>query len=245
MQWNSPAIVLHTAPYGERDLRVSVFTPEHGRYHAMVKGGAGKQHRATWQTGNLLQVQWNARLAEHMGTFRGELITPFGALLMGDALTLSALAAACGLLERSLLERDPHPTLYELLHDVLDACAQQSSINSWLAHYALFEYALLHESGFGLDVSCCAATGVVEELVYISPKSGRAVSRTAGAPYHDKMLPLTRLIAQGSTDGVDARDAQRSLEVTGYFLQHWLFANLHQTMPDSRTRLLEKLRLSS
>ncbi len=244
MQWNNKGIVLNTSLFGERDMRVSLFTRDHGRYHAMVKGGATKQNRADWQMGNVLHVHWNARLIEHMGNFRGELLTPYAALLMGDATTLAALTSACSLLERAMLERDPHPQLYDAFEAFLVACAGGRKSSDWLSHYALLEYCLLQESGYGLDVSCCAATGGTEGLLYISPKSGRAVCAVAGAPYHHKMLPLTRLIADESTEHSDDDDTFKSLEVTGYFLHHWLFAAHHHQMPEARRRLMEKVCVS-
>ena len=237
MQWEDDAIVMHTSRFGERDTRTSVLTEQFGRYHAIIKGGGGKQARADWQAGNLLRVHWNARLPEHMGMMRGEVLRPFAALLLQDAHALTALSSACALSERILQERDPHPRFYQAFLSLLETISATREPTVWLAEYVRMEVVLLSEAGYGLDLTCCAATGETENLVYVSPKSGRAVSADAGYAWHDRMLPLPAFVLDDRAT-TTLEDIHAGLRLTGYFLHHWIYEPLGYTLPDARHRLV-------
>ncbi len=221
MKWEDTGLVLSVRKFSERDGIVSLLTKTHGLWRAMVKGAFSKTNRATYQPGNLLLVRWNARLAEHMGNFSCELLEQNAALLMQDKRALTLLNATCAVIEDSFEERDPHPALYEEVRRLIDEvkhgqeATEQGRIAGAMKHYALFEKFLLAEAGYGLDLSCCAATGVTENLTYISPKTARAVCRDAGAPYHDKMLPFPKLYRLSSLRGGVLDKQLATAEVTG------------------------------
>lgn len=240
MKWEDTGLVLSARKFSERDAVVTLLTRQHGLWRAMVKGGCSRQNRSTYEPGNLLLARWNARLAEHMGNFSCELLEQNAALLMQDGLRLSLLSSLCALLEGVLQERDPHPALYEQGRQLITILKEQVAGAEALKNYALFEFLLLSDAGFGLDLSCCAATGAEENLVYISPKTGRAVCREAGAPYHDKMLPLPAFFHEEDSMPKPA-EILDALRVTGYFLQLWLYEPRGRKLPPARERLLGML----
>ena len=175
MEWQDHGIVLSVRPHGETSAIVDLFTPEHGRHLGVVRGGAGRRMTPHLQPGSEIAVTWRARLAEHMGAFRAEPLRS-RAGLMADRGALAALNAVTALLAFSLPEREPHPDLHRLTTLLLDRLAGPG----WPEDYLRWELALLEEMGFGLDLSACAVTGSTQDLAYVSPRTGRAVSR-AGA----------------------------------------------------------------
>ncbi len=235
MQWADDGIIIGVRKFSERDALVSLFTRQHGCYRAIAKHALTSKQRGTFEPGNHVHARWNARLAEHMGTLACELLHPVAAVVMQDRMALTALLSCCSLLDTALHERDPHPMLYDRFAQVLEAMLHRED---WQKHYLLFERDLLQELGFGLDLSECAATGSTESLIYISPKSGRAVSAEAGQAYHDRMLPLPHVFKDETITPKPAEilDAMR---VCGYFLGVWLFEPRGQSMPDARRRLGE------
>lgn len=214
------AIILAVRKHGETSALVDMLTESHGLYKGAVRGAFSKANRGIYQPGNVVSARWSARLPEQMGSISAELHTPYAALVMANGQALSLLSSACALLAMALPERHPYPKLYEALRHLLAHLTHGP--DECLSEYIDFELLLLAETGFGLDLTTCAATGTREDLIYVSPKSGRAVSREAGAPYHDKMLKLPP-----------------SLDLTHYFLEHWLFESLHRRIPAARTRLAQ------
>jgi len=236
MQWNDDALLLSSRPHGESSLLVTLLTREHGRHAGLVAGGQSKRHRATWQTGTLMAVKWQARLSEHLGTISGEPRTPYAARWLDDPFRLAGVSAACAVSEACLPERVPHPAAFEALVALLDGFSQPY----WPSLYAHWELGLLGELGFGLDLSVCAATGSADDLVYVSPKSGRAVSRSAGDDYRDRMLPLPSFLREGVTENRSA--AAEALLLTGFFLERHVLAPLGRGLPPARSRLVDRLR---
>jgi DNA repair protein RecO (recombination protein O) len=236
MLWTDEGVLLAARRHGESSAIVSVFTAGHGRYAGLVRGGFGRRARPVYQQGNLLQVTWRARLSEQLGALTGELKVPLAARLMADPGRLAGLAAACALLETTLPERDPHPHLYATLCALLEQLVLDSR---WLEGYIRFELALLAELGFGLDLSRCAVTGASEDLVYVSPASGRAVSRNGAGRYADRLLALPPfLLGQAPAD---AAQLAAGLRLTGAFLRRHLFDASERAMPEARDRLLARL----
>jgi len=244
MKWEAEAIILKVGKFSERDAVVTLFARDEGLYRAVVKGAFSKRSRGVWQVGNVVYAHWNARLEEHMGSMYGELSAPYAAWAMDSREALTAIASSCALLSHSLMERDPHPALYDALAQALEAFATNHP-SRWV-RYGFYELLLLTDAGFGLDVSCCASTGEVEGLVYVSPKSGRAVSAEAGKPYHDKLLPLPACVlgwmnTQEPPEKTvfNAAETLDLLRLTGYFMNHWLFDQRGGDTPPERTRLVE------
>lgn len=234
MEWTDEGIVLGLRRHGESSAVLTVFTRHHGRHGGLVRGVTSKRLRGALQPGNRLQISWRGRLEEHLGIFDVELLDSHAAALMMDAGKLAALTSACALLDFSLPEREIHPALFEDLNSLAIALDH----DAWAETYVKWEVALLAELGFGLDLSACAATGAIEDLVYVSPKTARAVSRQAGEPYKDKLLPLPSfLLGQGNIDNAAIASA---LKLTGYFLNRHVYSLHSRSLPDSRIRLLER-----
>jgi DNA repair protein RecO (recombination protein O) len=215
---------------------VSVFTARHGRHAGLVRGGFGRRARPVYQQGNLLQITWRARLSEQLGALTGELKVPLAARLMAHPERLAGLAAACALLQTTLPERDPHPALYAELQGLLEQLVEGPS---WPEGYVRFELALLAELGFGLDLARCAVTGTSEDLVYVSPASGRAVSRGGAGVYADRLLALPPFLLGRAP--ADAAQLTAGLRLTGAFLRRHLFDASERAMPEARDRLLARL----
>ena len=236
MEWSDKGIVLSARPHGETASVAMLFTEFHGRHAGLVRGGQGQRARGLYQAGNVVTVVWRARLEEHLGNFRCELVHAAAAGLLHDALRLSALSAACAVLQAALPERHPYATLYARFVRLGE---EIETGENWGVSYARFELELLAELGFGLDLSACAVTGKAEDLLYVSPRSGRAVSAAAGAQWREKLLPLPEFLWQ--PDGTPPEKAALSdaLQLTGWFLATHIFAG--STVPPARERFLQRL----
>lgn len=241
IEWRDDAALLATRPFGETSIIVEVFSAEHGRHAGVVRGGTSRKVAPILQPGAQLSVTWKARLESHLGSFTVEPIRSRAAAAMGDRLALAGLNAVCGLLAMVLPEREAHPPLYERTIGLLDLLGES---DVWPLAYLRWEQALLEEMGFGLDLSACAATGVNEDLAFVSPKSGRAVSRHAAGAWADRMLPLPEVLA-GKGDASNTEIA-KALGTTGYFIEHRLIKGLgDRPMPVARARLIEVIARSA
>jgi DNA repair protein RecO (recombination protein O) len=239
MEWSDEGVVLSVRPHGETAAVLELFTRQHGRHLGLVHGGRSRKLRPILQIGNHVDAGWKARLADNLGHFSVELRKGFAALLMEDAPALTALTSMATL-TRLLPERDPHPNLFEVTQFVLGFLDDRAV---WPALFVRWELALLDELGFGLDLSSCAATGMSTDLVYVSPKSGRAVSAEAGEPYRDRLLALPPFLRNGTSGGpIAAEDVLAGLALTGHFLNTRVLAPRDLQMPDARNRLLTYLR---
>jgi len=213
MEWTDDGIVLGTRRHGEANVILEVMTPAHGRHLGLVRGGGGSRLRPVLQPGNSVRVVWRARLDEHLGNFSVE------GLRLRAATFLSAPHAVYGVthlaaLCRLLPERDPHPAVYAALETLVEHIHASSL---FAAEVVRFELGLLAELGFGLDLACCAATGTREDLIYVSPKSGRAVSRQAGAPWQDKLLHLPAFLRDEAPEPPSVDDVTAGFALTGFF----------------------------
>lgn len=242
MQWSDEGIVLSVRPHGETAAIVDVFTRDHGRHAGLVFGGRSRKLRPVLLTGNHVDAVWTGRLSENLGTLAVELRRGFAAEAMADPLALAGLMAIADL-GRLLAERDPHPNLFEITLFLLSFLDDPTV---WPALYARWELALLDELGVGLDLESCAATGAINDLVYVSPKSGRAVSATAGEPYKHRLLPLPAFLRR-RRPGLLAAEASRAavldaLMLTGDFLTSRVFHPREMAGSDARGYLLDQLR---
>jgi len=235
MEWTDQGIVLSARRHGESSVILSLLTAGHGRHGGLVRGGSSRRQRGILEPGNLVTTTWRARLEDHLGSFTVELQRNPSAAWLDDPARLSALSAACVIADQTLPEREPSETVYEGLMRLFTAMEGPG----WAAAYVEWELALLGELGFGLDLSECAATGQNDALAYVSPRSGRAVSSSAGEPYRDKLLKLPGfLIGQGAAS---AADVAAGLALTGFFLDRHLFAPHKRRLPDPRERLAARL----
>lgn len=233
MQWSDEGIILSVRPHGETASVVELLTRTHGRHLALVHGGRSRKLRPVLQTGNHVDATWKARLSEHLGHATLELRRGYAAEAMDEAVPLAGLTSLAAL-SRLLPERDPHPNLYEVTLFVLGFLDDPSV---WPALYVRWELALLEELGFGLDLSECAATGSNDQLIYVSPKTGRAVSASAGEPYKDRLLALPAFLTKARQGGAAAADIAAGLALSGYFLEARVLQPLGQTLPEVRQRL--------
>jgi DNA repair protein RecO (recombination protein O) len=233
MQWTDEGVILSVRPHGETAAVVEVLTREHGRHLGLVHGGRSRKARPVLQTGNHVDITWKARLAEHLGVFTIEPRKSFGIEHMDEPAALTALTSMCAL-AHVLPERDPHPSLFEVTLFVLGFL---DDATVWPALVVRWELALLDELGFGIDLSQCAATGRNDELVYVSPKSGRAVSLSAGEPYKDKLLALPPFLRGRLDNEVGPDDLAVGFALTGFFLASRVFGPQGAELPEPRRRL--------
>lgn len=237
MEWRDEGIVLSARRHGESSAVVHLLTREHGRHGGLVRGAQGKGARGLWQPGNRLALVWRGRLEEHLGQLTGELLDARAATLLGARKRLACLASACALADAALPEREPHPLMFEGFGLLLDALATDAA---WAPLYVRWEAALITEMGYGLDLSACAATGTTEDLAYVSPRTGRAVSRTAGEPWKDRLLPLPPFLIADDAP-TDAAAVRAGLALTGFFLARQVFPALGVPVPAQRTRFLDRM----
>jgi DNA repair protein RecO (recombination protein O) len=234
MDWRDEGILRAVRPHGESSAIVETLSRGHGRHAGLVRGARGAKMAPVLQPGTQISLEWRARLAEHLGHFRIEPVRSRAAAIMADRTALAALNAIGALLVALLPEREPVPQVYD--RTVLLADALAAGTWDWPAHYARWEVDLLTALGFGLDLGTCGASGVTEDLVYVSPRSGRAVSRSAGSAWADKLLPLPAFLIGRGAPTIGA--VRESLRMSGYFLEHWACPALERkSLPEARARL--------
>jgi len=236
MEWNDEAIVLSVRHHGEGSVVAHLLTRCHGRHAGLVRGGAGKEARGALQPGNQIAAWWRGRLADHLGYFRCEVIHAHAATVLADAGRLGCLSSACALADVTLPERDPNEPAYADLAVLLAALPG----GDWPARYVRWELSLLSTLGYGLDLASCAASGVTENLAYVSPRSGRAVSAAAGAPYRDRLLPLPGFLSDEAP--ATETEVAAGLRLTGHFLLQHVLAPQNIAMPPARLRLVDRFR---
>ncbi|MCO6186586.1 DNA repair protein RecO [Rhizobium sp. L1K21] len=233
MQWTDEGVILGTRRHGENSVIAEVMTRGHGRHLGLVRSGRSRAMQPVLQPGNLVELTWRARLEEHLGDYKIEPLRSRAAGLMESAVSVYGVQALAALL-RLLPERDPHIHLYETLNVILDnfdtpvdACEL----------YVRFEVAMLNDLGFGLDLARCAATGTKADLIYVSPKTGRAVSRVAGEPYADKMLKLPAFLSPEHNKAATGETIADAFAMTGYFLERHVYEPRGLKMADARAGL--------
>jgi len=239
MEWRDTGFVLAVRRHGESALIAELLTGEHGRHAGLVRGGQSPRRRALLQPGNQVTASWRGRLPEHLGSFDCELVESHAARFLDDPDRLAAVMAATALLLTALPEREPNAELYRSFAGLLGAL---DSAEGWEQSYVAWECGLLTALGFGLDLGRCAVTGTSEDLAYVSPRTGRAVSRSAGTPYHDKLLPLPGFLWREAT--ATRPDIAAGLALTRYFLLHHLLLPHGRQLPEARERLAERMRRS-
>lgn len=243
MDWQAQAIVLSVRPHGETSAIVSVMTRNHGRYAGLVRGARSRTRRSVLQPGNLVSAHWRARLSEHLGTLTVEPAKSRAALVIADPLRLAALTTAIALIETSLPERDPHAALYDGLQAIIEVLGAGEAAHplEWLPGMVSFERGLLSDMGFPLDLEQCAVTGVVEELAFVSPKTGRAVSEAGAGTFKDRLLPLPAFLApQGPKP--DMQSIAQALDLTGHFLAKIIYAPHGVDLPEARARFVDRVK---
>ena len=235
MQWTDEGIIIGTRRHGETSLIVELMTAAHGRHLGLVRGGRSRKLQPLLQPGNSVAAVWRARLDSHLGNYTLDGMAARASQLIETRSGLYGLQALAALL-RLLPERDPHPNLYAALDAILDHLDDPLVAGRLIVR---FELKLLDELGFGLDLTQCAATGVTADLGYVSPKTGRAVSRTAAEPYRDRLLRLPPfLLAAPSAGEPTAAEVADGFALTGYFLARHVYEPRGLEPSDARAGLL-------
>jgi DNA repair protein RecO (recombination protein O) len=232
MEWADSGIVLSSRPYGETGIIADMLTRDHGRHLGLVRGGKA---RAALQPGNGLSLVWRARLPEQLGSYTVELARARAGALMESRDSLTGLNAFCAVAGAALPEHQVHAPLHNVAEILLDAMAAEDFAH-WGPLYVRWEAGLLDALGFGLDLSKCAATGATGDLIYVSPRTGRAVSRDGGADYASRLLPLPQFLLRGGA-APDLAATRAGLKLTGHFLLERVLAPHGREMPQARFRL--------
>ncbi len=236
MEWTGPGRIIAVRPHGETSAVIEALTPDHGRHAGLVRGGRSRTMRPVLQPGNRVMLTWRARLEDHLGAFQVEAEDLSAGHLMEDRLALSGLNAACAMASLCLPERERHPAVYDAFEVLISALEDP---DLWPAIYVRWEAGLLADLGYGLDLKHCAATGATSDLIYVSPKSGRAVCAEAGEPYKDRMLALPAFLR--GEPGLEAGDVEAGLKLTAYFIERRVLWPADRQLPEARTRMIARL----
>jgi DNA repair protein RecO (recombination protein O) len=236
MEWRDEGVILSVRRHGETSAIVEVITAGHGRCLGIVRGGRSRRQRPVLQPGNRVQLTWRARLEEHLGSFSVEALSLKAGAIMEEQFRLAGLSTLAGLAQL-LPEREAHRRIYDALLIILDAIEHD---DIWPALLVRWELGLLDELGFGLDLSACASTGAKHDLVYVSPKTGRAVSAAAGEPYRERLLALPAfLISSGAAATLP--DILAGFKLTGHFLARHVFEPRGINAPEQRQWVIHNL----
>ena len=238
MEWQETGIVLAVKRHGETSTIADIFTRENGRWKGLVRGGRSRAMRPVLQPGNEVQATWRARLEDHLGNFAIEPVTFRAARLIDEPFKLAGLTALTELTQ-ILPEREAHPRVFDAMAVVLDALEDD---DIWPVLLVRWELGLLDDIGYGLDLSSCAATGSNDNLVWVSPKSAKAVSASAGEPYRDKLLRLPGFLAGPGQGAPTMEDLIDGFALTGHFLHRHVFAARGVPPPESRGWIIDHLR---
>ena len=241
IEWRDEGVLLAVRKHGENAVIIDVLTQSHGRHAGVVRGGAGRKQAPVLQPGAQLDLVWKARLEEHLGSFTVEPLRSRAAQVMTDPLALAGLSSTVGLLCFSLPEREIYPKLYTISVNLLDLMCVT---DAWPLAYLQWEIQLLEMLGFGLDLSRCAVSGGIDDLTYISPKTGRAVAAHHAGEWKTRLLPLVPCMkGEGNAEN---NEILEGLRTTGHFLEKWLAPSLgDRPLPVARQRLVDRLILSA
>jgi DNA repair protein RecO (recombination protein O) len=239
VEWTDEGLILSRRRLGESNAVVAAFTATHGRHLGLVRGGAGRRQGGVLQLGNVVALRWRARLDDHLGSFQCEPVEATAARILDDPGRLEALSACVALLDAVLPERQAHRELYAATRAMLAGLPGPR----YASDMVRWELGLLTALGYGLDLTCCAATGTREDLAYVSPRTGRAVSRAGGRGFADRLLVLPMFLLP---DGLAGEQPERAGEIaaglalTGHFIERFLLAPAGQAMPAARMRFVDR-----
>jgi DNA repair protein RecO (recombination protein O) len=237
MEFQDEAFVLSARSHGDTGVVVELLTQAHGRRAAYVAGGASRRMKPFLQAGARVEAAFRSRTSDQLGSARLEPIGEGPSVLFDDPLALAGLNAAAAVAQGALPEREPHPGAFLAFEALMSAFAIPSV---WPAVFVRFEAGLLEDLGFGLDLAACAVTGSTDDLVWVSPRTGRAVSRSAGAPYAEKLLVLPPFML-GAQAGLAEGDVRAGLDLTGHFMEAFVFHPHNRPLPPARVWLVDRL----
>ncbi len=238
MNWTDDAFVLSSKRYGESALIINLLTKNRGRYSGFLRSVNKKNMRSVIQPGNLVRVNWRSRIEESLGTYNLELIESSSSNFLYNPIHLLTLSSICSICNETLPERESFPTIYSDVYNLFTLFNKYKEV--LISKYIFFELEMLSALGFGLDLSSCVVTGKKENLVWISPKSGKAVSYDIGVEYSNKLLDLPSFLIEKKYSN-NLSEIYKGLILTGYFLKKFLYSELGKDLPLNRSRLVEKI----
>lgn len=243
MKFNDCGIIISIKKYSENSAIVKVFSQHHGIYRGFVKSIKSSKSRTIYQVGNLISFEFRSRIEENLGSFFAvDLVKSYCAKIMFDALKLNCVNSLFSMVDELFLERENHRDLFEEIQNFLQKISRDDvSPNEFLADYVRAELLILQVLGYGIDLSSCAATNSTVDLVFVSPKSARAVSLEAGKPFQNKLLRLPEFLHKDSAE-IDEKNLLDGLELSGFFLQKFLFAERKSPKISYRDNIKQKLK---
>ncbi len=236
MRWESEGIVLGFNLHNEKSYILEVLTKEYGRHKGLIRGIHSKNLRSIIEPGNEVKALWSGRLETHLGNFTIEPIKSWSSLILSKKDKLTALSSLCSLISLTMAEKQPNELIYYNSKEMIKKIS--SDEDNWIREYINWELGLLSEIGYGIDLSKCAVTSKKDELVYVSPSSGRAVTLEGAGSYKDRLLKLPNFIVSHEYE-YDNNDIMNGLELTEYFLRKRFFEPNNLNFPQSRNRLKE------
>ena len=235
MEWQDHGILLSARRHGEGSAIIEVLSENHGIHAGLVRGGGSRKSAALLQPGNLLALNWRARLEDQLGSFSVELKKSHSAVLLAARLKLYCFNPLSAMLSRYLPEREPNPVVYSAFFDLL---LRFETDDNWQHRYCLLELEMLNSLGYGIDLSRCAVTGQDTDLSYVSPKSGRAVSKEVAMGWEDKLLPYPAFLQRDSLTKISSEEFRQSLRLSGYFFEKHVPVSPPR-LPEARLRLVD------
>ena len=237
-EWTDEGLILSIRPHGERNAVASLLTLANGRHAGLVHAFDAASNRGTVQIGNMVQAQWRARLPEQLGTYQLELIRNPSAVFLDDAIKLAGLSSCCAILDVSLPEREANVSVWQATTALIDIICLADNLEDWLVFYVKWEMNLLDQLGFGLNLQSCAVSGLTDALIYVSPRSGRAVHRDHAGQYADRLLNLPCFLQPDlATEPLSDTALIDGLTLTGHFVSRRVFSLIHKELPSARLRL--------
>jgi len=240
MRWQDKGLVISVKKYGENSLILHLFTENHGVHAGLVRYNSRKKNGNIYELGNYLSVEWSGRLEEQLGFYKSELENSYLYNIMNNSLKLEALNSICSMLKIFLAERQVNTQLYIKTLEIIKYLNNKEEI--WLSRYIKWELLLLSESGYGLDLSKCAVTGKLDNLKYVSPKSGRAISEEGAGKWATKLLILPNFLHKLNANAIDKDELYYGLKLTTFFLNRYV-SSIGLKLPDSRDRFTNKLKI--
>jgi DNA repair protein RecO (recombination protein O) len=237
-EWNDTGLILSVRPHAETATIVNILTAEHGRHAGLVRGGQSAKMRGLLQPGNLVDVRWRARFEEHLGTMNFDMIKPYASNVLDDAFRLAGLSSICVIMEATLPEREPAQGIYDATDLVIQMITDPDGDDYWLGGYVKWEVGMLNVAGYGLGLDRCGVTGETKGLIYVSPRTGVAVTVAGAGRHAERLLPLPSFLG-GESQKTLEEDLLDGMELTGHFLETKVFGLQNKPLPPARERLLE------
>ncbi len=238
MNWTDDAFVLSSKRHGESSVILYLLTKNRGKHAGFIRSINKKNIKSTIQPGNLVRVNWRARVEESLGNYNLELIESLSTNFLYNPIYLLTLSSICSLCNETLPEREPVPSIYTCVNEIINLFSEQKEI--LISKYIFFELDMLSSLGFGLDLSSCVLTGSRKDLAWVSPKSGKAVSYNSGLEYSNKLLYLPPFLIEKKYTK-DIGEIFKALTLTGYFLKKFLYKDMGRNLPLNRIRLFQKI----